>query len=115
MTNVQKIRDAYNDKQKAEEYLEALKELLHRYRTQSNERGCPICDIPRGCDKCPWKVLTGASCLNYRDKHFPKSEVMTYTSTGYFNLANNKAYRQIRMRQLPKWIFAYERALEDWK
>jgi len=114
MTNVQKIRNAYATKAEAQDVLQALQKLLRLYKTRSTKRGCPLCDLPGCADTCPWYIFTGGGCVDYRNEHFPKSDGFNYTATGYIFSTDQKAWRQLRMRQLPKWIFAYGQALRSW-
>jgi len=112
MTNVQKIRAAYRTKAEARARLKALKKLLSYYKRELYGAGCPLCPLGGiSCSACPWKIFTGDTCSPYRHKHFPGSETLVFSDGGH---GQNRAYRQARLQQLPKWIFAYEQALRSW-
>ena len=78
----------------AGEYLLALRLVLEKYEKKDYTVFCPLCDVG-SCNDCPWHVLIDSNC-DYMQ-----------------NIASSELSRYNRMKQIERWIKAYEEALKE--
>ena len=114
MTNVERIK-ATTEELRARQMLHALEKLLELYREgEEHSIDCPLCSCCTSCSTCPWYLIMGEGCGDYRNKHFPKY-LFVYYNYPIIDDSIIKAWRKRRLRQLPIWIKYYEQALANWE
>ena len=73
-----------------------MEELVYRYQNSAPITSChyPLCVATPDCDQCPWNVLTKEDCLSVL-------------------LCSQDQEKKNRIRQLRRWINAYEIVLRE--
>lgn len=94
MTHKEKIIKHYKGRRGlAEEFLSALRLLLEKYKREDYSVLCPLCSVGT-CEDCPWHVLIHSNC----------EYMQSIVSCGR---------RSNRMKQIERWIKAYEEGLKE--
>lgn len=95
MTYKEKIIKHYRRRRGlAEAFLLALRSLLEKYEKRDYSLPCPLCSVNAGCTNCPWHVLIHGPC-------------------DYMKYIVKRGHRNNRMKQIKRWIKAYEEALKE--
>lgn len=105
MTLKEKVLNHYDgNTELVEAYIKALKKLFDLYVERKYKEDCPLCivghlNLPMGeeCHSCPWKVLLNASCDSVHEIIYVKRK------------------KEIRKREILRWIKSYTKALEEMK
>lgn len=93
MTHKEKVMKHYKGRKSlAKEFLFALRRLLAKYKREDYSAPCSLCSIQTGCEDCPWHVLIHSNC-------------------DYMYHIVRSGRRNNRMKQIKRWIKAYESAL----
>lgn len=90
-------------KEKAREWLEAVRKLSAYYREEHNDckwYGCPFCKIDRlhGCKDCLWKLYSRMHCIRYAELYFNVDDVV-----------------ELRYDRDPRWVRLSLARLNRWE
>jgi hypothetical protein len=97
MSHVEKVIKHYKGRVGlAEKFLLALRLLLAKYEREDYSALCSLCSINTSCEDCPWHVLIHSNC-------------------DYMYHIVRSGRRKNRMKQIERWIKAYEEALKELK
>ena len=97
MTHKERIVKHYKERVVlARGFLKALRLLLKKYEKEDWSILCPLCEVSALCSDCPWHVLINSNC-------------------DYMQNINLSGHAKNRMKQIERWIKAYEEALKEIK